>query len=49
MSALQGWTKSAILEVQEYVLMVGKVGRACITRPCYFRDIIEQVEAIGVG
>ena len=29
--------------------MVGKVGRAMVTRPFYFRDIIEQFEAIGVG
>ncbi len=46
---LQSWIKSALLEVQEYVLMVGKVGRASVTRPFYFRDIVEQFEAIGVG
>ena len=49
MPFLQGWTKSALLEVQEYVLMVGKVGRASVTRPFYFRDIVEQFEAVGVG
>ena len=49
MPLVQGWTKSALLEVQEYVLMVGKVGRASVTRPVYFRDIVEQFEAIGVG
>ena len=49
MPFLQGWTKSALLEVQEYVLMVGKVGRASVTRPFYFRDIVEQLEAVGVG
>ena len=43
------WLKAAILEVQEYVLMIGKVGRALVTRPFYHRDIIEQFEAIGVG
>ncbi len=46
---LQSWIKSALLEVQEYVLMVGKVGRASVTRPFYFRDIVEQFEAVGVG
>ena len=46
---LQGWTKSALLEVQEYVLMVGKVGRAAVTKPFYFRDVVEQFDAIGVG
>lgn len=43
------WTKSALLEVQEYVLMVSKVARGTVTRPLYVRDIIEQFEAIGVG
>jgi phospholipid/cholesterol/gamma-HCH transport system permease protein len=46
---VQSWAKSALLEVQEYVLMVGKVARATITRPFYFRDVVEQFEAIGVG
>lgn len=45
----QSWTKSALLEVQEYVLMVSKVARGTVTRPLYVRDIIEQFEAIGVG
>jgi phospholipid/cholesterol/gamma-HCH transport system permease protein len=49
MPLVQGWTKSALLEVQEYVLMVGKVGRAAVTKPFYVRDIVEQFEAIGVG
>jgi phospholipid/cholesterol/gamma-HCH transport system permease protein len=43
------WLKAALLEVQEYVRMVGKVGRALVSRPYYHRDIIEQFEAIGVG
>ena len=46
---VQTWAKSALLEVQEYVLMVGKVGRASVTRPFYFRDVVEQFETIGVG
>jgi phospholipid/cholesterol/gamma-HCH transport system permease protein len=49
MPVAQNWTKSALLEVQEYVLMIGKVGRASVTRPFYFRDIVEQLEAVGVG
>ena len=43
------WLKSALLEVQEYVLMVGKFLRAVVSRPFYFRDLIEQFDAIGVG
>jgi phospholipid/cholesterol/gamma-HCH transport system permease protein len=46
---LVDFTKAALLEVQEYVLMLGKVGRGLTTPPYYYRDIIEQFEAIGVG
>ena len=42
-------TKSALLEVQEYVGMIGKVLRGLVTRPFYFRDVIEQFDAIGAG
>jgi phospholipid/cholesterol/gamma-HCH transport system permease protein len=43
------WLKSALLEVQEYVLMLGRVARGLVTRPFYLRDVIEQFDAIGVG
>ena len=43
------WVKAALLEVQEYVRMLGKVGRGMVSRPFYYRDIIEQFDAIGVG
>jgi phospholipid/cholesterol/gamma-HCH transport system permease protein len=49
MPFIQSWAKSALLEVQEYILLVGKVARASVTRPFYFRDIVEQLESIGVG
>jgi phospholipid/cholesterol/gamma-HCH transport system permease protein len=49
MARLQGRIKTALLELQEYVLMVGKVGRALLTRPFYFHDMVEQFDAIGVG
>jgi phospholipid/cholesterol/gamma-HCH transport system permease protein len=45
----EGWIKAALLEVQEYVGMVAKVGRALVTPPFYMRDVIEQFEAVGVG
>lgn len=41
--------KAGLLEVQEYVKMLGKVGRGLVTRPFYFRDTIEQFDAIGIG
>ena len=43
------WLKAALLEVQEYVLMLGKTARSLVTRPFYYRDIVQQFEAIGIG
>jgi phospholipid/cholesterol/gamma-HCH transport system permease protein len=44
-----GWLKRAVLEVQEFVGLLGLTLRAAVTRPYYGRDIVEQFEAIGVG
>ncbi len=49
MIKLTAWVKGAVLEVQEYVHLVGAATRAVFTRPIYFRDIVEQFEAIGIG
>jgi phospholipid/cholesterol/gamma-HCH transport system permease protein len=43
------WIKAGLLELQEYLRMVGKAARACVTRPFYYRDIVEQFDIIGVG
>jgi len=43
------WAKAGLLEVQEFVRMVMQTGRAMVTRPYYFRDIVEQFDTIGVG
>lgn len=43
------WVKSALLEVQEYVRLLGASGRAVVSRPFYYRDVVEQFEAIGIG
>jgi len=45
----QQFIKSALLELQEYLIMVGKTARATVTRPFYYRDIVEQFDIIGVG
>ena len=45
----ESFVKAALLEVQEYVRMLARVGRAIVTPPFYYRDVIEQFEAIGVG
>jgi phospholipid/cholesterol/gamma-HCH transport system permease protein len=46
---LQEWSKAALLEVQEYVRLIGKFGRALVTPPMYGRDIMEQFDAVGIG
>jgi phospholipid/cholesterol/gamma-HCH transport system permease protein len=46
---LERWLKSAILEVQEYVRLQAATIRAATSRPFYYRDIIQQLDTIGVG
>ena len=43
------WTKGAVLEVQEYVRLIGRVASATVTPPVYYRDVITQFDSIGVG
>ena len=43
------WTKAALLEVQEYLRLIAQTTRALFTRPYYYRDIVEQFMAIGMG
>lgn len=43
------WIKAGLLEVQEYFRMVALAGRALVTRPFYYRDVVEQFDIIGVG
>ena len=48
-----GWltarVKHMVLEVQEYLRLLARVGRALVSRPIYGRDIVEQLDAIGLG
>jgi phospholipid/cholesterol/gamma-HCH transport system permease protein len=41
--------KNGLVEVQEYVKLVAQVGRSLFTPPIYRRDIVEQLDAIGIG
>lgn len=41
--------KAAALEVQEYVHLLRGLLQAGVSRPFYYRDVIEQFETIGVG
>jgi phospholipid/cholesterol/gamma-HCH transport system permease protein len=47
--AIESWAKDAVLEVQEYVRLLAKVGRAVFTPPFYYRDTIQQFDQIGIG
>ena len=46
---LTGWAKKAVFEVQEYVKLCVALGRGVVSRPFYFRDLVEQLDAVGVG
>jgi phospholipid/cholesterol/gamma-HCH transport system permease protein len=41
--------KRPILEVQDYMRLIGQVVRGLLSRPIYARDIVEQLDAIGIG
>jgi phospholipid/cholesterol/gamma-HCH transport system permease protein len=43
------WIKKALLEVQEYVRLCIAAARGVFSRPFYFRDVIEQIDVIGLG
>jgi phospholipid/cholesterol/gamma-HCH transport system permease protein len=46
---IEGWLKSALQETQDYMRLVMATLRGCVTRPFYFRDVVEQFEQIGIG
>jgi phospholipid/cholesterol/gamma-HCH transport system permease protein len=43
------WLKAGVLEVQEYVRLQVVTIRGALSRPFYFRDVVEQFEQIGIG
>ena len=43
------WIKSALLEVQEYARLAGATARGAVSRPFYWHDLVEQLDAIGIG
>jgi len=49
LSLLENWIKGAVLEVQEYIRLQVATVRALFSRPFYFHDVVEQLEAIGLG
>ena len=43
------WLKRVVLELQDYMRLVGRVATGLVSRPIYGRDIVEQLDAIGIG
>jgi phospholipid/cholesterol/gamma-HCH transport system permease protein len=43
------WLKSALAEVQEYVSLSWAAIKGAFSRPFYFHDVVEQLDAIGWG
>lgn len=43
------WLKTALLEVQEYVRLMAATARGSVSRPFYWHDLVEQLDAIGIG
>jgi len=39
----------AIYELQEATLLIGRAFRRSVSKPYYFRDILQQMDSIGVG
>ena len=48
-SFVDKWVKAPLLEVQQYMLLVGAALRGMLSPPYYRRDIIEQFDNIGIG
>jgi phospholipid/cholesterol/gamma-HCH transport system permease protein len=48
-AAVEQWLKGAVLEVQEYARLTWSAIKGIFSRPFYFRDLIDQFEAIGIG
>lgn len=46
---VEAWLKNAALETQEYVRLVVATIRGVVSPPVYRHDIVEQLDAIGVG
>lgn len=43
------WVTHALLELQDYVRLSAAVATASVSRPFYYKDVVAQFEAIGIG
>jgi phospholipid/cholesterol/gamma-HCH transport system permease protein len=46
---LTTWLKGGIFEMQEYVRLQAATARGIVSRPFYFRDVVDQFDQIGIG
>lgn len=46
---IDDWMRSVALGVQEYFTLGGRASRFMVARPFYWRDVIVQMDRIGVG
>jgi phospholipid/cholesterol/gamma-HCH transport system permease protein len=44
-----GWIKRALFELQGYLRLLGRLVQGLTSRPFYAREVIEQLDAIGLG
>jgi phospholipid/cholesterol/gamma-HCH transport system permease protein len=42
------WVKRALYDLQGYLRLLGQIGRGLTSRPVYARDIVEQLDEIGL-
>ncbi len=49
LSHTERWVKAALLEIQDYVRLLGAIARAVVTPPFYRREAVQQFDAIGIG
>jgi phospholipid/cholesterol/gamma-HCH transport system permease protein len=45
----ESWVKPALQDLQAYVQLSAKATRATFSRPFYARDLVEQMDYIGIG
>ena len=41
------WLKRVVLELQDYMRLVGRVATGLVSRPIYGRDIVDRLRAAG--
>jgi phospholipid/cholesterol/gamma-HCH transport system permease protein len=49
LTLLTNWLKTALHEVQEYIILQRATIRGVFSRPFYFHDVVEQFDQIGIG